>query len=258
MELKLQLFVENAASKHKSVIIVGIAETIRLTLLYFKLTSPFSKKPNQLGAAKKISVSPEGVSMLTLDEGTYAVRLARNTLEECINETSIEMDKPPEEFKELRGVFVTLRKKEGLRGCIGYPLPISPLYSAIVDSAINAATKDPRFLPVQSDELDDIIVEVTVLTPPEVITVEPKDLPENIEIGRHGLIVKKGPYQGLLLPQVPIEHGMDVEDFLSHTCMKAGLSPVAWLEEGTEVSRFEGQIFEEVEQNGEVVEKKLM
>ncbi|MDY6865019.1 MAG: TIGR00296 family protein [Halobacteriota archaeon] len=195
--------------------------------------------------------------MLTFDEGAYAVRLARNTLEDCINKTSTEMDEPSKEFKEARGVFVTLQKKEGLRGCIGYPLPISPLYSAIVDSAINAATRDPRFLPVKSDELNDIIVEVTVLTPPEVIEVEPKDLPDNIEIGRHGLIVKRGQYQGLLLPQVPIEHGMDVEDFLSHTCMKAGLSPVAWLEEGTEVSRFEGQIFEEVEPNGDIVEKKL-
>ena len=195
--------------------------------------------------------------MLTLDEGTYAVRLARSTMEDCINKTTTEQDEPVGEFKEDRGVFVTLRKKEGLRGCIGYPLPISPLFSAIIDSAINAATRDPRFMPVESVELEEITVEVTVLTPPEVIEVEPEDLPENVEVGRHGLIVKRGPNQGLLLPQVPIEHGMDVEDFLSHTCMKAGLSPVAWLEEGTEVSRFEGQIFEEVEPYGDIVEKKL-
>ncbi len=101
--------------------------------------------------------------------------------------------------------------------------------------------------------MDEIIVEVTVLTPPEKIDAKPKDLPNHVEIGRHGLIVKMGPFSGLLLPQVAVEYNMDSEEFLSETCMKAGLPPDCWLT-GAEVYRFEGQIFKEKEPRGEVVE----
>ena len=196
--------------------------------------------------------------MLTLEEGKLAVGLARNTIEEHITkESKSELTGFSDVFSEKRGVFVTLRQKGDLRGCIGYPFPISPLKEAIIDSAINAASKDPRFNPVVEKELAGITVEVTVLTPPELIESKPKDLPKNIEIGRHGLIIKKGYRQGLLLPQVAPEHDLDEEDFLTHTCMKAGLPPDSWLEEDTEVMRFEGQIFEEVEPSGEIVELKL-
>jgi len=103
----------------------------------------------------------------------------------------------------------------------------------------------------------EIIVEVTVLTPPERIEAKPVDLPKHVEIGRHGLMIKRGPYSGLLLPQVAVEFGFDAEEFLSQTCMKAGLPPDCWLIEGTEVYRFEGQIFKEVEPRGDVREVDL-
>jgi len=105
---------------------------------------------------------------------------------------------------------------------------------------------------VGKDELNYLVVEVTILTPPEKINAPPKELPERIEIGKHGLIVKQGYCQGLLLPQVAPEHNMDSIEFLGHTCLKAGLSPDAWLK-GAEVSCFEGQIFKEKEPQGEII-----
>ncbi|MGB9927127.1 MAG: TIGR00296 family protein [Methanosarcina sp.] len=199
--------------------------------------------------------------MLTQTEGKAAVKLARKTIELFL---SGEKYLKPEEldfeltpvFGEKRGVFVTLTKNGLLRGCIGHPFPDSTLEEAIIDSAVSASSRDPRFPPVGEDELDDIVVEVTILTQPEKIDAPPKELPNRIEIGRHGLIVKQGYCQGLLLPQVAPENDMDAIDFLSHTCMKAGLSPDAWLK-GAEVSCFEGQIFKEEEPKGEVFEEKF-
>ena len=159
-----------------------------------------------------------------------------------------------EVFGEKRGVFVTLHKNSDLRGCIGYPEPVMPLSDAISDSAVSAAVRDPRFPPVRYEEQEEIVVEVTILTPPVKIDANPQDLPKHVEIGRHGLIIKKGAYQGLLLPQVAEEWGFDAEEFLSQTCVKAGLPPDAWLT-GAAVYSFEGQIFAEIEPGGEVVEK---
>lgn len=197
--------------------------------------------------------------MLTDIEGRAAVKLARKTIESFLSEERLP---EPQElgfelspvFGEKRGVFVTLTKKGLLRGCIGHPFPDSKLGDAIMDSAISAATCDPRFPPVENAELDDIIVEVTILTPPEKINAPPEELPDRIEIGKHGLIVRQGYCQGLLLPQVAPEHNMDSIEFLGHTCLKAGLSPDAWLK-GAEVSCFEGQIFKEEEPKGKVVEE---
>jgi len=117
---------------------------------------------------------------------------------------------------------------------------------------------DPRFPPLEIDELDRIIIEVTVLTKPEVIKVDdPKDYVEHIKIGRDGLIVEQGFYKGLLLPQVPVEQGWDKEEYLSHTCMKAGLMPDAWFDKSTKIYRFSGQIFTETVPDGEIKEKKI-
>jgi len=150
-------------------------------------------------------------------------------------------------------VFVTLKKNE-LRGCIGHPYPNMPLIDAIVDSAITAATGDPRFRPVQMNELDDIRIEVTILTPPKLIEGGASERFKKIQIGKHGLLVKFGPASGLLLPQVATEYNLNAEEFLSQTCIKAGLMPDMWLDERAEVYTFEGQIFAEVEPNGEVIE----
>jgi uncharacterized protein (TIGR00296 family) len=198
--------------------------------------------------------------MLTETEGRTAVKLARKAIESFLSEKKLS---EPHEFGfelsqvfgEMRGVFVTLTEKRLLRGCIGHPFPDSKLKKAIMDSAISAAIRDPRFPPVEEDELDDMIVEVTILTPPERINAPPKEFPNFIKIGRHGLIVKQGYCQGLLLPQVAPENNMDSIEFLGHTCMKAGLSPDAWLT-GAEVHCFEGQIFKEKEPRGEILEEK--
>ena len=199
----------------------------------------------------------EGVKLLSYTEGQAAVQLARDAIEtylrtgEMLDGSEIQL---PEIFNEVRGVFVTLTINGDLRGCIGHPYADSPLRYAITDSALSAALRDPRFPPVHISEMGNIAVEVTILTKPEFVDVPPKDLPSSIKIGKHGLIVKSGYRQGLLLPQVAPENDFDEIEFLNHTCMKAGLPHDAWVT-GAEVYSFEGQIFSEKEPNGEIVEK---
>jgi uncharacterized protein (TIGR00296 family) len=196
--------------------------------------------------------------VLTLEEGVRAVKLARSAIEKYIIEGDIISPKKlPKKFDEKRGVFVTLRQ-DGLRGCIGHPYPTMPLGEAIVNSAVSSATQDPRFMPLRADELEKITIEVTVLTPPRLIHAKPKMLPKKIEIGKNGLIITRGPNQGLLLPQVAVEHQFDEEEFLSQTCIKAGLYPDSWLEEDTQIHIFEGQIFVETSTAGDVEERKII
>jgi uncharacterized protein (TIGR00296 family) len=159
---------------------------------------------------------------------------------------------------EKAGVFVTLTTypEEDLRGCIGHPYPDSPLVQALIDSSVSACSKDPRFPPVEKEELRKIVIEVTILTPPEVIHVsKPVEYSQHVEVGKHGLIVRKGWYQGLLLPQVPGDYGWDAEEFLSQTCRKAGLPLSAWIDKDTQVFRFEGIIFGEQTPRGDIVRK---
>lgn len=195
--------------------------------------------------------------MLTKNDGKAAVKMARSVIEtyletgNMIHSSGFNLSSI---FKEYRGVFVTLNKGNNLRGCIGHPYPDSQLDNAIIDSAISAATRDPRFPPVELPEMDAITIEVTVLTQPEVIEVSPEELPKYVEVGKHGLIVKKGYYQGLLLPQVATDQGFDSSEFLSHTCLKAGLSPDEW-KKGAQVYCFEGQIFKENTPRGEISEE---
>jgi len=197
--------------------------------------------------------------MLTLEEGRLAVHLARQALTAYTeNRKIIEPRGLPSVFEEKRGVFVTLHLEGELRGCIGYPQPILPLGKAIVDSAVNACSRDPRFPSVRPSELPRIEVEVTILTPPEIYTEPKKRLPELVTIGRDGLIVTRGHCSGLLLPQVAPEWGFDPLEFLSQTCVKAGLPPDAWLDEDTEVQHFQAQIFAEVAPGREVFEKSFL
>jgi uncharacterized protein (TIGR00296 family) len=188
--------------------------------------------------------------LLTDDEGRAALELAHRAVKKYLTSgTVIKPEDLPPIFSENRGVFVTLNNRKGdqkdLRGCIGRPYPVMPLGEAIIISAINAATEDPRFRPVTLKELENIDIEVTVLTMPHQLEGRPEDLPKKIEVGRHGLIVQKGPYSGLLLPQVAVEYDFDAEIFLGQTCMKAGLLPDSWLESDTKVYAFEGQIFQD-------------
>lgn len=180
--------------------------------------------------------------MLTEEHGQLLLDIARKTILHYLNtrETLSITDAPPE-FKEKRGIFVTLKKHGTLRGCIGYPEPVYPLLEALLDAAVSAAVRDPRFPPVTAPEMDDIDIEVTVLTQPEEIAPDPK----NVNIGEDGLIAEKGVFKGILLPQVPVEWEWDAEEFLCQVCIKAGLPPDCWLDTKTTLYKFQGQIFAE-------------
>jgi len=193
-------------------------------------------------------------------KGRFLVGTARETVEEFVTHRNVLAvpEETPGDLMEKAGVFVTLNThlEEELRGCIGHPYPDSPLVQALIDSAVSACSKDPRFPPVGKEELRKIVIEVTVLTPPEVINVsKPVEYSQHVVVGKHGLIVRKGWYQGLLLPQVPGEYGWDAEEFLSQTCRKAGLPLSAWLDRDTQVSRFEGIIFGEETPRGNIARK---
>jgi uncharacterized protein len=201
---------------------------------------------------------------LTDEEGKFLIQLARRTVQTFL-ETGKKTKPPkttPEKLFENCGVFVTIntlvdRRKE-LRGCIGYPYPTNPLVEAVIDNAINAATQDPRFEPLTMDEVKKVVFEVSVLTPPESITVDkPEQYVDTIKVGEHGLIVEKGFYKGLLLPQVPVEWGWCEEEFLCQCCIKAGLPPDNWLAKGTKVYRFSAIVFEEETPSGEVKRKSF-
>jgi uncharacterized protein (TIGR00296 family) len=197
--------------------------------------------------------------MLSLAKGTKAVQFTRQILQDYVKHEKHEIPDLEESFHEHQGVFVTLHTypDHELRGCIGIPLPVMPLYDAIIESA-QSVTRDPRFPPLKATELNSIVVEITVLTKPQLITVkQPKEYLTQIVIGRDGLIVEQSFYKGLLLPQVPVEQAWDIEEYLSHTCMKAGLPPDAWFDKTTKISKFQGQIFTETKPNGPIKEISL-
>ncbi|TBR07090.1 MAG: TIGR00296 family protein [Candidatus Nitrosotenuis sp.] len=196
---------------------------------------------------------------LTDEDGTLLVQTARKIVTEHITKhRRLDLDeKLKERFSYDAGIFVTLSVSSDLRGCIGFPMP-RKLNNALVDAAIAAATEDPRFSPVTEDELDGITFEVTILTPPVEIKVDdPSKLVSHIKVGRDGLIVRQRFYSGLLLPQVPVEYGWSEEEFLSHTCQKAGLPSNCWKDKKTTVSSFEGVIFKEEMPRGRVIREKL-
>jgi hypothetical protein len=193
------------------------------------------------------------------DEGRFLVTLARKTVEDYLK-TRKRMKVPentPEKLLQPCGVFVTINTVENgekaLRGCIGFPYPTTPLVEAVIDSAISAATQDPRFPPLSQKELDNVVFEVSVLTPPQIIEVKnSKEYCVKIKVGEDGLIVERGMYKGLLLPQVPVEWEWDEETFLCQCCLKAGLPPDSWLVKGTKIYKFSSIIAEELSPKGDV------
>lgn len=197
-------------------------------------------------------------SELKAEEGELLIKLARRAIETFLKSKKA-LDPPqdiPNKLKEKSGVFVTLNKKseaKELRGCIGYPYPTDPLMVAVINSAIEAATGDPRFPPVTLNELNEIVIEVSVLTTPELIKVsDPLELPKKILIGKDGLIIERGLNKGLLLPQVPIDWNWNEEEYLANLCAKGGLPLDGWVMEGAKIYKFQAIIFGEEEPNGEV------
>jgi uncharacterized protein (TIGR00296 family) len=196
---------------------------------------------------------------LSLEEGKFLIKLARNAVNEKLErgKTIQPPKETPKKLFEQCGVFVTISTpshgEKELRGCIGYPYPTSPLVEAVIDSAINASTQDPRFEPMSLKELSKVVFEVSVLTPPEHVEVKnPKEYLSKIKVGEDGLIVEKGFYRGLLLPQVPIEWGWCEEEFLCQCCVKAGVTPDSWLTKDAKIYKFKAIIFEEETPLGEV------
>jgi len=197
---------------------------------------------------------------ISIEDGKILVKTARTIVTEYLkNKTKITLDKKFESnYSFNSGVFVTLNNPLGLRGCIGYPLPDRKLFDVLIEASIAAATEDPRFPPVKSEEIDQITFEVTVLTQPEEIQVsDPKEYPSKIKVGRDGLIVKHGLNSGLLLPQVPVEYSWTEEEFLGHACEKANLPWDCWRDKETQIQKFEGIVFKEESPNGDVVRGEL-
>ena len=194
---------------------------------------------------------------LSDNDGEIIVKTSRNVVTEYLKTgKKINLSEDfKSKFSYNSGVFVTLNKKENLRGCIGFPTPVKKLYQSLVDSSIASATEDPRFPPVKYDELNEISFEVTVLTSPkEVKVTNPLEYLNKIKVGRDGLIVKWEFGSGLLLPQVPVEYGWNEEEFLNHTCEKAGAPFDCWKNKSTIILQFEGIVFKETKPNG-IVER---
>ncbi|MDD5086121.1 MAG: TIGR00296 family protein, partial [Candidatus Nanoarchaeia archaeon] len=179
------------------------------------------------------------------EEGNLLVNLARESISCCFNNKNPNISKV-EKFSDNQGVFVTLTKNNQLRGCIGFPEPVFPLYKAVIKAATAAAFEDPRFPPLQKQEFKDISIEISVLTVPRLIKVNnPEDYLKKIKIGRDGLIIRSGLGSGLLLPQVATEYKWDVKTFLENLCQKAWLSSDAWKDITNKLYKFQAQIFRE-------------
>jgi AmmeMemoRadiSam system protein A len=176
--------------------------------------------------------------ILNKDQRMFLLDLARRTIE-----FYLERGKPLKEksgdplLLEKRGAFVTLKVDNELRGCIGYPLPHKSLIETVIDCAIAAASQDFRFPSIKKEELSRLNIEISVLTLPRKI----KDVSE-IQVGEHGIILSKGANKGLLLPQVPVEWGWDLETYLNHGCLKAGLPEDEW-KKGATIEIFSAQVF---------------
>jgi hypothetical protein len=194
--------------------------------------------------------------MLSLKQGSELVNLARKAIETALE--GKKLDSPLiKKYNDNCGVFVTLHlyPSNDLRGCVGFVEPVLPLGKAVIEAAKSAAFSDPRFMPLQDGELDNLIIEVSILTKPQEVEKTDKNLVKEIEIGKDGLIVSSDGFSGLLLPQVAVEQKWNQQEFLEHTCLKAGLEKDAWMKRNCKIYKFQAQIFSEIEPKGEVVEK---
>jgi AmmeMemoRadiSam system protein A len=184
---------------------------------------------------------------LTLTDKKELLTIARSAIESALKDRVYKKPLPPKNKTLLikAGAFVTLKKQNNLRGCIGYVEAHNPLFQTVADAAISAALKDYRFPSVRENELSEIEIEISVLTPPQPV----KNTSE-IVVGKDGLIMEKGFDRGLLLPQVPEEYGWNLEKFLEQTCLKAGLPPDAYQDPETKIWSFRAIVFNEKETQG--------
>ncbi|HST11047.1 MAG TPA: AmmeMemoRadiSam system protein A [Terriglobales bacterium] len=169
-------------------------------------------------------------------ERRLLLRLAHDAVESLVMGRKPAVETTSSHLQEPRGVFTTIYRHGELRGCVGYVAPVSPLYQAVIETARAAASQDTRFAPVTSEEVRDLQISLSVLSP-----LRPTEA-EEVEIGKHGLVVSMGGRRGLLLPQVPVEHGWDRVTFLEQTCRKAGLFADAW-KAGATLEGFTAEVF---------------
>lgn len=182
---------------------------------------------------------------LNSEEQSYLLRLAREAIRLAVVEgVKLGIGRTPgttpvsERVQEPSSAFVTLHERGRLRGCIGYVQRLKPLHETVVDCAISAALQDPRFHPLRPEEMDDLHIEISVLSPFFEIR------PEEVEVGKHGLMISRGAQRGLLLPQVATELNWTREKFLEETCVKAGMERDAW-QRGAKLEGFTAFVFAE-------------
>ncbi|SRR6266496_136093 len=191
--------------------------------------------PKTTSPQSEIQGAPQEFSQ---EERSLLLKLAHQAIASALGRDDVPLDPPSPHLAEPRGAFTTLYWQGSLRGCVGYVEAVASLYRTVIETARAAAFDDTRFWPVTPSELPDLRVSLSILSKPAPI------LPDQVEIGRHGLIVSRDGNRGLLLPQVPLEHGWDRVTFLEQTCRKAGLPLDAW-HKGAVVEAFAAEIFGE-------------
>jgi len=172
----------------------------------------------------------------TTEERSILLKVAHAAIESALTGRKISLDPPSPHLAELRGAFTTIYVRGELRGCVGYVLPVHSVYRTVAETARSAAFEDTRFPPICAEEAVDLEVSLSILSPTQTIR------PEEVEIGKHGLLISQHGRRGLLLPQVPIEHGWDRVTFLEQTCRKAGLPMDAW-QHGATLEAFTAEVF---------------
>jgi AmmeMemoRadiSam system protein A len=184
------------------------------------------------------SVTPQssGSAEYSLEERRLLLHIAHGSILSTFREQPTSQDSYSAHLKEHRGVFTTLYLRGHLRGCVGYAMPVLPLHMAVAETAKAAAFEDSRFLPVTEVEAAELEISLSILSP--LFPIQPED----VQVGRHGLVASFGALRGLLLPQVPVESGWERETFLEQTCRKAGLPMDAW-RKGAKFEAFTAEVF---------------
>ena len=190
--------------------------------------------PSETPPVRAAETSPQ--AEYSREERKLLLETAHEAILSALEAREISLFTPSPHLSEPRGAFTTLYCQRKLRGCVGYPTALLPLFRTVIETARAAAFDDPRFIPLTLAEVTDLAVSLSVLSPLKPIS------PEAVEVGRHGLLVSDGPRRGLLLPQVPLEHGWDRITFLEQTCRKAGLPLDAW-QTGAAIEAFTAEVF---------------
>jgi AmmeMemoRadiSam system protein A len=195
-----------------------------------------NSSPGETAATPQPSFSAAGE--YSPQERELLLHLAHQAIDTALEECELALPLISEHLRQQRGAFTTLHLEGEVRGCVGYVFPVSPLFQTIIETARAAAFQDMRFLPVTREEADRLQISISILSLLFPIKAE------EVELGKHGLLITQGNHRGLLLPQVPAEHGWDLNTFLEQTCRKAGLRPDAWQHQAT-LEAFTAEIFGE-------------